>query len=490
MASFFNLLAELISELKVFPTKYDSDALTPEDEEALKNDVMSLLNRWEKELNNCAKNGLLSDAYDDIIIWAKNRNDFHSYRALICMLDTLPHTGLKAEISKDRDEKFFSLNNNADQTGILILPQVHTPSTTYIKPSSKEHPAKTEPRKNANEWSDSLNARLNHIYYVCTNELNGYSIGNYVCNFSFDDPSSHEIRIGVAPLLNLKLNDVLSYSDNIRCKNESGRECQYFNVTGVKVRELILAKVHDCIKLACEQNVDILMFPEMLGIEDFYDLDPYGFNPNMKNLRGYITESAPYLTIMPSIWKDNHNFLNVYLASARKLCSQHKQHRYIFPGTHGAATENLINIPREVSLIHIPGWGRIAIPICMDFLHSEYTDWLVTTLKASILLCPSYSPSNYHFLQFLDSNTKYGTHTIWLNSCSALHNAENGAPEIVGAACSPSVSSDSRIARFIPKCNGDCSKACLFVVTIPLNCIGESIYEERLVHVKHERSHS
>ena len=148
----------------------------------------------------------------------------------------------------------------------------------------------------------------------------------------------------------------------------------------------------------------------------------------------------------------------------------------------------LIDVPKEVSLIHVPGWGRIAIPICIDFLHPEYRDWLVTTLKADILLCPSYSPGEYNFLQSLDSNAGYGAHVVWLNSCSALRNSDTGAPELVGAACAPSVSSESRIIRFIPECKGDCTTGCLFVATIPLNCMGASFYEERRVQVEHIRT--
>ena len=488
MQNFFNLLAEIVYELKRYPAGYEPDTLTKEAEEAMTNEVMLLLRRWKNELKNCVKNRLSSAAYDDIIAWVKSHNDYHSCRTLICMLDSFPHTGLEENSSAAREVKFVSLNDNIEQTGIIILPKVYRPPTTYIKPGSVDRPEEIATRKNANEWADNLNARLNFIYYICTNELRGYSIANYVCNFVFDDPSANELKIAVAPLLNIKLPDVLSYDDNIRHENESGRECQYFEITGVKVQETILERVQACFKLACEQNVDILMFPEMLGTDDLYNLDSLGFNPALRELSRHTRDKVPHLILMPSIWRNNQNFVNVHLSSARKLCSQHKQNKYVFPGKHGKATEDLIDVPKEVSLIHVPGWGRIAIPICIDFLHPEYRDWLVTTLKVDILLCPSYSPGEYNFLQSLDSNAGYGAHVVWLNSCSALRNSDTGAPELVGAACAPSVSSESRITRFIPECKGDCTNGCLFVATIPLNCMGTSFYEERRVQVEHIRA--
>lgn len=488
MSNLYNLLAEIISKLKQYPSGYEPDMLTKEAEETLTNEVISLLGRWKNKLNNSAIIGLSSDAYNDIIAWANNHKNYHSYRTLLCTIDSSAYIGLKQEACKKREKKFVSLNDNTEETGILVLPKIHRPPTTYIRPASKDRPEETVARKNANEWADSLNSRLNNIYYICTNELNGFYVWNYVCDFTFEDPSSNEIKIGVSPILNLKLKQVLSYDDTIRCKNESGMECQYFDVKEVIVQKTILERVQECFKLACEQHVDILMFPEMLGIDDLYNLDCYDFNPVMRELSRQVQGDFPYLTLMPSIWRNNQNYVNVHLSSARRLCTQYKQHKYTFPGSQGNATENLKNIPKEVSLIHVPGWGRIAIPICIDFLHPEYRDWLVTTLKADILLCPSYSPGEYNFLQSLDSNAGYGVHVVWLNSCSALRNSQTGAPELIGAACAPSVSSESRITRFIPECEGACTKGCLFVVTLPLNCMGESFYEERRVQVKHVRA--
>lgn len=485
MYSFYNLLAELVSLLKQYPSNYEPDVLTKEAEDDLSHQVTSLLNQWKSKLYNSAKNGLPSDAYDGIIEWVKEHNNYHSYRALLCTLDSYPETGLKREVSKQREKKFISLNDNREQTGICILPKVYRPPTTYVKPATKGHSEKPDVRKNANEWADNLNNRLKNVYYICTNALNGFEVANYVCNFSLGDPSTNELKIGVSPVFNQKLKNVLSYDDTICRKNESGQACRYFEINGIKVPELISDHIQKSFRIACEQHVDILMFPEMLGIDELYTLDHLDFNTKMREIVRQEQGDVPHLTLMPSMWKNSQNYVNVHLASARRLCTQYKQNKYIFPGSQGNATENLRDTPKEVSLIHVPGWGRIAIPICIDFLYPEYRDWLVKTLKADILLCPSYSPGEYNFLQSIDSNAAYGVHVVWLNSCSALRNSENGVPEFVGAACVPSVSSSSRIVRLIPECNGNCEEGCLFVITLPLNCMGESFYEERGVQVEH-----
>lgn len=481
-------MAKLVQMIEEFPSDCGTDVLTEDAEGNMVAEVNSLLAQHRAAFRNSASNGLPDDTYQDILAWVDQHHDYYSLRTLLCTIDSFPGTGLDHEVNKQRETMFSSLNGNAEETGILILPKVKKPATTYLKKNSADGSEKEVARKNAFEWSDNLNERLNYVYYMCADQLNGYHVANYVYNFTFGDSKVNELRIGVAPLINTKLYDTLDYDDTICATNEAGLDCRYFNVNGVKVTPQITHQVEMSFHLACEHNVDILMFPEMLGVEELYDLDSTGFNPYLRRLSNLEQGTVPHLILMPSLWRNNQNQVLVLLDSGRKLCTQHKQYKYLFPGALGNATENLKNIPKEINLIHVPGWGRIAILICIDFLHAEYRQWLVRTMKADILLCPSYSPGEYNFLQCLDADADFGVHTVWLNSCSALHNAKTGAPELVGAVSTPSVSSQSRITRLIPTCGGDCAKGCLFVISLPLNCAGDSNYENRTAQVLHVHS--
>lgn len=228
------------------------------------------------------------------------------------------------------------------------------------------------------------------------------------------------------------------------------------------------------------------MCPEMLGVDRLYQEDSCQFNPEIRMLsRVVASDKVPQLIIAPSMWKENRNYVNVYTASGRKLCTQYKQHRYSFPGKDGQCKEDLRGGPKEICLIHVPGWGRVVILICIDFLCADYRNLLVSKLKADLLLCPSFSPGEYNFLQSLDAASEYGAYAVWLNTCSALTKSPTEAPEIIGAACTPTVSSESRIRRFHPQCGGNCKSGCLFTVTLPLNCMGSSSYEGLHATVQH-----
>ena len=484
MESLYNLLAEIVLMIKSSPEDKEPQCLELSYEQELIDHVRGILNPWREVLYRAAVIGLPREAYGDILAKIREENNYYSCRILLCEIDANFLVDWEQIVTTDGAMGFASLNTNVDTTGVLILPKVSGPKTTrrhYDEDQNEE----LVPRKTANEWNDNLNELLGSFYYVLKQDLGDYTLRNYVCDFAYNDTDKKELKVGLSPLWNLPSGSLLKYNDNIVDYNEAGDKCRYFGEIEINKPEEVLMRFRQSFKLACENNVDIFMCPEMLGVQNLYDIDSCGFNDEMHRLsKEEKRKNVPQLTIAPTLWKNNSNLAHVYLHSGRMLCAQYKQHKYRLNGKDGARLEHLKDAPKEICIIHVPQWGRITIPICIDFIYEAYRGLLVKILKTDILLCPSFSSGQKNFLQAIDSYAEFGVYAIWLNACSALSKCETDVPKIVGAACAPTVSSKSRIERLTPTCNGAC-QGCLFVVTIPLNCMGEEPYEDVGVTVVH-----
>lgn len=486
MASLFDMIAEITAMAKSYPEDHDPPDLAEDSELQIKEDVHRLVGEWRQQLTGSASatNGLSSDSYCAIMDWCRERNSYYCLRVLLSELDANRELGWEDLFRENQYDSFKALNNNYEATGILILPKVHGAQTTYV-PSQQGEASGV--RRTADKQVDSLNSMLNHFYYVRQEDLGDYEVKNYLIHPELSALPQDVLRVGAAPMLNIPFPDVLSYDDTVREKAADGTQRLYLDCLAVKEPEEIQRRFCYGYQTACNAGLDILIYPEMLGIDALYKEDQYQFNPLLRRLcKDAGRANPPQLILAPSMWSNNHNCVNVYLSTGRKLCTQYKQHPYHFRGKDGKCTERLQNTPREICLIHVPGWGRLVVTVCIDYLKSDYRHLLVEKLKANILLCPSFSPGKYDFLQSLDSQSEHGAYAVWLNSCSALTSKNGQVPELVGAVSVPTVSCQSRVERFIPsKCDGSCQYGCLFVSELPLNCMGASSYEGARAVVEH-----
>ena len=474
MESLYNLLAELIARTKGFPSDVERDPISDDSEKRIKDDVAIFLAPHSDCLNHSLKLGIPHDVYAAILAAIDTKGDYLFCKFLLDTLDKSSAIGLEKAINEMHLSGFHSLNTNVEQTGYLILPKVRSAKTSYTQAEIDDEADKT--RKTAEYWNDALNANLRNFYYVHVSDLNGYTLKNYVCNFLALDPTAKELKIGVAPLLNSPLIDVFSIDDSLTDTDEKGYDRLYFEVNGINNTNLVSDRVSAAFKIAESHKLDIIMFPEMFGSNQLYELDQHSFNPFFRRLFKSIQGSVPQLIFAPSCWENNSNRVNVYTSSASLVCTQNKQHPFSLRTSAGRRTERLVDIPKIINILHVPGWGRITIPICIDFLQPGYKDLLVTKLKANFILCPSYSSGEYDFLRELDSHAAYGVYSVWLNSCSALKQPITNE-HIIGAVSTPVVSSESRITRLTPHCEGNCENGCLFIVTLPLDCVGSEPYE-------------
>jgi hypothetical protein len=434
----------------------------------------------DEEVVSLAKEFLLSaDKKDDISLWyagiieeCKNKKDYYFVRSVICLLELSVDSDKIVDyydfntmkISSIKDKSFRGLNSNIDETGIIILSKVKT-----LKALSKHANAVGEyfPRKNANDWLEDINNRLTKIYYIDSSKLLGYTIKNYL----FSDPvqqcdDKEIIRIGVSPIIKKNLEDLLDIKQYYGTTSNGFHPTRLFGVERLLSQDLIKRRTVLAFERACAEKCDIFISPEMLGTDELLEIDDSGtsvlFRPNLRN-----AFQTPFLTLPPTQWLNEQNVLSVFNNQGEKIGEQHKQNKFGLKHDGAVWLENLKNPKKEILLIHINKWGRFAFPICMDFLTPTYRNILTDQIKATFLLCPSFSKGAYNFDLTSGNDSEFEVRSIWINSCSAYEESDT---DYVGIVSVPTCLDRSRRIRIKPECGGECRDICLFVVDIPKDC--------------------
>lgn len=274
------------------------------------------------------------------------------------------------------------------------------------------------------------------------------------------------------------MNNLVSVDKRIDEQNK----LQYFEITKYHNPAVLTDNYLKSLQVAKEQDVDVLMGAELLGTPELCEPDEFGFNLRFRDN----DNRAPYLIVTPSLWKDGGNYISVYLRSGKLIGNQYKQNAYEYKTDGKRYREGLKYSPREILLIHVPKWGRIAFPICVDYLVVPYRECLARELKLNLMLCPSYSFGTVQFVNSICSVREFGTRLVWLNSCSALK-AHCDKAESVGMVSVPVMSVESfddAAIKICTKCNGECFDGCLFTVSIQLrNHEGKHCNEVKVEHI-------
>lgn len=485
MELFFNLLASLIRSASEYSeNKIENEYILDDScEKMCKEKVDSFLKSkfGEKFLCSFDKIPLTSIIVDDIIEWCKAEDNYYLYRILICRLDLMINVNIlikdyKFNLLTGENKGFQSLNNNSKSSGVIILPRVPVVETAYKDDvdDNKEYR-----RKNAEEFCDGINKHLQNCFYVLQEQLGDYTINNIILDVNWSDKGY--INIGITPIWNLSMKKMLS------CKTYTslgykGMAYKKFGEVEVNYPKEVEERFLESFRIACENNVDILLGPEMLGTVAITGVDEKGFNSSIRKISEEF-DTVPNLIIPPTIWENKQNKLNIFVESGEKIGTQYKQKPYKMKTEEGIFEEDLVNISKELQLIHIPGVGRIAFSICMDFLNHKFHFMLASILKARIILCPSFSLGSANFEKEIDAVKSFNTNCIWVNSCSAVSTIKE-KPDFIGLV-STSIVSECSHQRVKPMCDGKCKKGCLFTINMPLNCAGDSRYEECKPNVSH-----
>lgn len=464
----FDLIAALYSDSIKLGHAYSSITITKEMSDCYESKANNLLCHIFHEKKDF---DITEESYNDVIDFCKKENDFFFYRSVLCQLDSRIDMGsliLKYDFNKINDgvsqRIFNSLNSNYQEVNVTVIPNVSSlPNTFYVIENSNY---KDKEYENANYWFDNLNNHFNNIICIPNELLKGYKVNNVIIDL-FKDRKRDSITIGVTPICNIPLNELMDVYEY--CDEQNGtthfKIQKYYKskeLTDMFLKSLFLAK---------RSKVDIFMGPEMLGSNTLCEENDLGFNLLLQDEDGH----APYLIITPSFWNNGRNFISVYLNSGELIGKQYKQNGFELKVENNRYKEDLVDVPKEILLIHVPGWGRLSFPICVDFLVAEYREILSRQLKSSIILCPSYTSGTVQFGNAAGTVRDFGSRFIWLNSCSALIKHSTN-PKNIGVVTVPITCPDElgEPAKTInPICNGNCSKCCLFTINIQAQPCGE-----------------
>ena len=464
----FNLIACLLADVLKYTPSECKDTVKKDYSDFLETQARKLLaGKIDKKyiFSDTGKCVSLQD-FNDIIKICNSENNYLFSRSVLCLLDL--YIDINELISKYdlngfedglSNGMFESLNTNVDDTGIILIPRVPAkPQTFQVKNNETPEDKKY---KNSNYWYDNLNEHFHNIIYVVKEKLGGYRIHNAVINL-FKDRKKDKIIIGLTPGCNDSLDELMKLRE-LRDEKNSLQSFEVESYNNPKrldekyLKSLVAAKGHD---------VDILIGAEMLGTHDLCDADEIGYNKRFIDT----SREGPKLIVTPSVWSDGNNYFSVFLNSGRLVGHQYKQHGFEYAHDGQRFEEALRNIPKEILLPHIPGFGRMAFLICVDFLVTEYRDMLVRLLKLDFMFCPSYSDGVYQFADCACAVRGFGTRFVWINSCSALRKYSK-VPSYVGLVSTPLKDIDNielAAQKIAPKCNGECFDGCLFTVTIQL----------------------
>lgn len=471
----FDLMAEVLrlAEQKRKSSHWYTPTL--EADERCGKEARKLLEPYDKELKLAATIGLDLQAIAAIIRQCETKEFYVLYK----ILQELDYFFSWEQFCEAIDEakSFRALNDNIEETGIRILPRVKIPQFAY----------EGHLRRDARSFCDYINANLQNCYYIKEENLNvdgiKYELENVIYQPEIKGKDRESLTIAFSPLTNLPLDDILQINYFAE-RDENGLEQNYFSAEGVKWPELCFEKYKKLYQCACEFDADIVMAPEMLGVDGLYKLDKLKFNENShewskaKMKKG---NRVPSLVLTPTYCKNGRNSVRVFDKYGKMLLEQDKQYPFVYRKKDALMeklyTENLKNCENRIVMLHVPHWGRMVFPICMDFLNPSYQNVLIRVLQATLVLCPSYSNGATNFEAALSTGVQFQTTSLWGNSCSALqpHLVDCG---YVGAVRLPNVGTNASPVRFELDCKGKCMKECAFIVHLPLNYAGISRWQD------------
>lgn len=288
---------------------------------------------------------------------------------------------------------FFGLNDNAEECGIYLLPWVKC---------SWEHKSRDV------HTSYSIFYYLRNFYFVRREDLGDYAVQHILMPKRLFYPAlkRREFRVAVSPGTNKEVVKVTEpyVRDDVRYVSVKPME------GGIEkgISEIVL-KV---LKKASEQEADVLMLPEMLGTEQILKaLQEELFARKMIPDNEY-----PRLIVCPTIWENRKNSCTVFDDMGERIFEQCKHHGVDMKQIQ--AKED-IESDRMIYILHCFGIGRIAVAICKDFLMVSYLRILAECLRVNLLLVPSFTSVDHHFMMLSRKYAELDWSVIWVNACAS-----------------------------------------------------------------------
>lgn len=269
------------------------------------------------------------------------------------------------------------------------------------------------------------------------------------------------LSFAVFPVLNDK------FSEYFKVNKLKAKKKNYFEIDGMyEGKEKVLKQRYDEIFNNCNsENIDFLIFPEMLMTESILD-----------DLQGHKQEN--WIVFWGSIWKNMTNRCIVTGKGGQAILSYDKKIGFELKEEDEKGKRIYLEHLKEkikktpYDLLDIEGIGRVGICICRDLTFQEVSN-LHTYLETNILIVPTFSESMDIYTGAEELVKKEKCMVILANSCSAYYDKKHKKNTIteLGFFVAPA---KKKNARSVYKevygniqCMNECAKACkgiLFMV--------------------------
>ena len=340
--SLYNAVALLLSRLKYLNPELfyryeslDGLRLSREAEAEISRylcDVKSSANASGKELSYFLVHyGVPSESLNRVLSEEKIKGNFKAIHEIINALTKSIQIDDLTKYIQELSPGFISLNDNAEETGFLILPRFAAINERIESGADDGRPPYT--------WAnDRFHIKYSHLYYIekeklTTDSGRKYTIKNYIMDtLDTEKTALDNLIVAVSPI---------SFSDSLILpkqfdtrQDEAGNTRSFFHVDGLKNVQRIHSRIESAFIAACMTN----------GIETlFIQQKQYPFDVKTA---GTSPESI--------------------------------------------VTEDLRDIDNTIHILHYPGIGRLVVPICKDYLIASYRNILLKELYATVTLIPSF----------------------------------------------------------------------------------------------------
>lgn len=363
-----------------------------------------------------------------------------------------------------------SLNSNTNSTHIVIMPCMSTAKCILKNDKEPDNPLYKNLHMHEVLWE--MNDDLKNCRYRIDKEK---IVVNHVVMSWHTKDAKHPgaFRVAFTPLTretNLLNWEETHVGDKCERQFEEPKKSDYLEKQFKKV-------------VACVTKnglaIDLLFAPEMLGTKNMYQNDDVYIEDVLQEC-GDDEESKPKIIILPSRTTQKHNFCYAYDNLGTRLGEQHKMFPFKSMAQHyDEALDN--NGIIKYLVIHIPGYERIVILLCKDFLEDDdqLRELIYKQINPTLVIVPSYTIGETDFIETLPSVKKYGTSVVWGTCCGAPR-AES---PYIGAASMIRMDSIPRMSD-VCNCNRQCdgSKACIFYIDLPLEIQDREKLDIKFVH--------
>ena len=219
----YDLLAELIGRCEgMVPPRHK--ALDQEDDEAIQRQAVALWEPYQKSLTYAARLGLDPQAAQSLHAKCEQIKNYHTLRWLVIELDRF--LTWEQFAGRQKDKPFFAMNDNMEQTQIVLIPKV---------PAVHTHYGETEHR-GAQRGYRKLNESLHHCWYVPVQSLTcdgvTYTLENVIYQPEYTTSNRESILLAFSPISNRPMEDALSVEDTM--VYEAGHSYHCFTANGVQ----------------------------------------------------------------------------------------------------------------------------------------------------------------------------------------------------------------------------------------------------------------